>query len=152
MKDDTNWLQTKDVPPNHRHHCSNISTTMSPLSQGYESTRTVPECTWVPKPFISQALTGFLTPTTIQVPNSLLPSLCHLREWSSTLLYHAVPQVVLLLPTRASSTIWSRISMLELSGLTIMGKTGNMPMHFRHAGPRSWLDHTSDHYIQLSHG
>jgi hypothetical protein len=22
MKDDTDWLQTKDVPPNHRHHCS----------------------------------------------------------------------------------------------------------------------------------
>jgi hypothetical protein len=36
------------------------------LSQGYESTRKVPKCTWVPKPVISQDLTSFPTPTTIQ--------------------------------------------------------------------------------------
>jgi hypothetical protein len=68
-----------------------------PPSQGYESIRTVPECTWVPKPVISQALTGFPSPTTIQVPDSLLPSLYLPREWNFTLLCHAVPQVVLLL-------------------------------------------------------
>jgi hypothetical protein len=75
----------------------------------------VPECIWVPKPVIShrfpkpvssrkfpklvsyQALIGFPTLTAIQVPISLLPSLHHPREWTSTLLYHAVPQEILLL-------------------------------------------------------
>jgi hypothetical protein len=35
---------------------------------------------------------------------------------------------------------WSRISMLELSGLAVVRKTGHRPMHLRHAGPRSWMD------------
>jgi hypothetical protein len=60
-------------------------------SHGYESTRMVPENTWVPKPVISQALIDFSTPKTIQVPNSLIPNLYHPREWTSTLLFHTVP-------------------------------------------------------------
>jgi hypothetical protein len=53
--------------------------------------------TWLPKLVRTQALTGFPTLTTIQVPNSLLPNLHHPREQTFTLLYHAVPQVVLIL-------------------------------------------------------
>jgi hypothetical protein len=33
MKDDTNWLQTKDVPPNHRHHCSKSQQQCHPRSK-----------------------------------------------------------------------------------------------------------------------
>jgi hypothetical protein len=53
--------------------------------------------TWLPKPVNTQALIGFPYLTTIQVPISLLPILHHSREWTSTLLCHAVPQAVLLL-------------------------------------------------------
>jgi hypothetical protein len=65
------------------------------------------------------------TLTTIQVPNSLLPSLHHPREWTSTLLCHTVPQEVLLLPGLQCS--WSRISMLGLSGLTAVRKVEHRP-------------------------
>jgi hypothetical protein len=81
--------------------------------------------TWLPKPVNTQALTGFPTPTTIQVPNSLLPSLHNPREWTPTLLCHTVPQAVLLLPGLQCS--WSRISMLGLSGLTVVRKDGHRP-------------------------
>jgi hypothetical protein len=88
---------------------------------------------------LSQA---FPTLTTIQVPNSLLSSLHHPREWTSTLLYHAVPQAILLLPGLQPS--WSRISKLELSRLTAVNKEGHMPTHLIHAGLKSWLDYTND--------
>jgi hypothetical protein len=123
---------------------------MSPPSQGYESTRMVPECYWLPKPVNTQALTGFPTPTTIQVPNSLLPSLHNPREWTLSLLCHAVPQDVLLLPGLQCS--WSRISMLGLSGLTAVRKVGHRPKHLRHAGLKSWLDYTNNLYNQQYHG
>jgi len=47
---------------------------------------------------------------------------------------------------------WSRISMLELSGLVAVNKSWHRPMHLRHAGLKSWLDSTSDHYSQQNHG
>jgi hypothetical protein len=47
---------------------------------------------------------------------------------------------------------WSRISMMELSGLVVVSRTGNKPTHLRHVGPKSWLDCTNNHYNQLSHG
>jgi hypothetical protein len=81
--------------------------------------------TRLPKPVNTQALTGFPTPTTIQVPNSLLPNLHNPREWTPTLLFHAVPQAVLLLPGLQCS--WSRISMLGLSGLAAVRKYGHRP-------------------------
>jgi hypothetical protein len=65
------------------------------------------------------------TLTTIQVPNSLLPNLHHPRELTYTLLFHAVPQEVLLLP--GLQCIWSKISMLGLSGLTSMRNVEHKP-------------------------
>jgi hypothetical protein len=97
MKDDTNWLQTKDVPPNRRHYCSKSQQQCHPRARAMNPQGRFQSVTWLPKPVSTQALTGFPTLTTIQVPNSLLPSLHHPREWTSTLLCHAVPQAVLLL-------------------------------------------------------
>jgi hypothetical protein len=125
---------------------------MSPLSQGYESTRTFPECTWVPKPVNSQALKGFPTPTTIQVPSSLVPSLYCPKRMD---LHPSLPRIPLGSPSPLFWGLqhsWSRISKLELSGLSVVRKMGHMPTHLRHVDPRSWLDCTSDHYSQLFHG
>jgi hypothetical protein len=105
--------------------------------------------TRLPKPVSTQALTGFPTPTTIQVPISLLPILHNPREWTP-LLCHAVPQVVhLLLGLQCS---WSRISMLGLSGLAYVRKTRHKPKNLRHVGLDSWLDYTNSIYIQQYHG
>jgi hypothetical protein len=78
--------------------------------------------TRIPKLVSTQALTGFPTPKTIQVPKYLLPILHNPREWNPILFFHAVPQEVLLLPGLQCS--WSRISMLGLLGLTTMKQNG----------------------------
>jgi hypothetical protein len=106
--------------------------------------------TWISKPVNTQALTGFPTPTTIQVPISLLPSLHKPRGWTLSLLFHAVPQAVLLLPGLHCS--WSRISMLGLSGLVVVSIARHRPKHLIHAGLKSWLDYTNNIYNQQYHG
>ena len=95
---------------------------------------------------------GFPTSTRIQVPISLLPSLYRLKRMD---LHPSFP----CRPSRSPSPLfwglhhsWSKISMLELSGLAVVRKTGHKPTHLKHAGPKSWLYCTSDHYNQLSHG
>jgi hypothetical protein len=47
---------------------------------------------------------------------------------------------------------WSRISMLELLRLAVVINAGHRPMHLRYAGLKSRLDHTNNHYNQLSCG
>jgi hypothetical protein len=42
--------------------------------------------------------------------------------------------------------------MMELSRLIAVNKAGHKPTHLRHAGLKSRLDYTSDHYIQQYHG
>jgi hypothetical protein len=96
MKDDTNWMQTKDVPPNCRHYCSKSQQHRHPRARAMNPQGRFQSVTWLPKPVITKALIGSPTPTTIQVPNSLLPSLHHPRERNSTFLCHVVPQAVLL--------------------------------------------------------
>jgi hypothetical protein len=79
--------------------------------------------THLPKPISTQSLIGFLAPTTIQVPSSLLPSLHNPREWTPTLLCRAVPQAVLLLSGLQCS--WSKISILGLSRIIAVKKDGH---------------------------
>jgi hypothetical protein len=86
----TNWLQTKDVPPNRRHYCSKSQQQRHPQPRAMNPQGRFQSVTWLPKPIITKALTGSPTPTTIQVPSSLLPSLHHPRERASTFLCHAV--------------------------------------------------------------
>jgi hypothetical protein len=105
--------------------------------------------TWLPKPVNTQALTGFSTPTTIQVPISLLPSLHNPREWTPFSATQFL-RFVHLLPGLQCS--WSRISMLGLSGLATVRKTEHRPKHLRHAGLDSWLEYTSSLYNQQYHG
>jgi hypothetical protein len=150
MKYDTNWLQTKDVPPNHRHYCSKTQQQHHPRARAMNPQGQFQSVTWLPKPVNTQALTGFPSLTTIQVPSSLLPNLHHPREWTSTLLFHAVPQAVLLL-IRAPTQLVQNLNAGTL-------RTHSCEKHWTQAntsqtcGLRSWLDHTSDHYNQLSHG
>jgi hypothetical protein len=97
MKDDTNLLQTKDVPPNRRHYCSKSQQQRHPRARAMNPQGQFQSVTWLSKPVNTQDRTSFPTLIAIQVLISLLPSLQHLREWTSTLLYHTVPQEVLLL-------------------------------------------------------
>jgi hypothetical protein len=80
MKDDTNWLQNKDVPPNRRHCYSKSQQQHHPRARAMNPQGWFQRVTWIPKPIIIEALIGFPTLTTIQVPNSLLPILHHPRE------------------------------------------------------------------------
>jgi hypothetical protein len=102
--------------------------------------------TWFPNQSTLKLSWDFPVLTAIQVPNSLLPILHHPREWTSTLLCQAVPQEILLLLGLQCN--WSRISMLELSGLAVVNKDGHRPTHIRHVGLKSWLYYTNDHYNQ----
>jgi hypothetical protein len=68
------------------------------------------------------------------------------KRMDPPLLYHVVPQAFLLLPGIQCS--WSRISMLALLGIAAVKKYGHMPNHLRHVGLKSWLDYTSNIYIQ----
>jgi hypothetical protein len=86
----TNWLHTKDVPPNHRHYCSKSHSNRSPPSQGYESTRTGSRVTLgLPKPVNTQALTGFSTHTTIQSTPTLFFLACTTQEHGPPSLPHS---------------------------------------------------------------
>jgi hypothetical protein len=105
--------------------------------------------TRLPKPVNTQALTGFSTPTTIQV-HQLSSTQPAQPKRMDPLLCHAVPQVVHLLPGLQCS--WSRISMLGLSGLAAVRKTEHRPKHLRHAGLDSWLEYTNSLYNQQYHG
>jgi hypothetical protein len=152
MEDDTNWLQTKDVPPNRRHHCSKSQQQCHPRARAmnpqgwFQSVLGFPNQSALKLSQVSQH------PQQSKYPSLLYPACTTPREWTSTLLCHAVPQAVPLLLFWGLQHNWSRISMLELSGLAVVRKMGHRPTHLRHAGPRSWLDCTSDHYNQLSHG
>jgi hypothetical protein len=66
------------------------------------------------------------------------------------LLCHAVPQVFHLL--LGLQCIWSRISMLGLSGFATVRKIEHRPKHLRHAGINSWLEYTNSIYSQQNHG
>jgi hypothetical protein len=106
--------------------------------------------TWIPKLVITQALTIFpnthnnpsthlsSTQTTPPKRMDLHPSLPHSPSGSPS-------------PSRIQHN-WSRISMLELSGLIVVNKDGHRPTHLRHASLKSWLDYTRDLYNQGYHG
>jgi hypothetical protein len=151
MKDDTNWLQTKDVPPNRRHHCSKSQQQCHPRARAmnpqgwFQSVLGFPNQSALKLSQVSQH------PQQSKYPTLFYPA-CTTQE-------NGPPPFSATQSLRQSFSLfqglqhnWSRISMLELSGLTVVRKTGHRPMHLRHAGLKSWLDHTSDHYNQLSHG
>ena len=125
-------MQTKDVAPNRRCYYSQISIAMSPPSQGYESTRMVPEC-WLPKPVSTQALMGF--PITHSNPSTHVSS-THLAPPKRMDLHPSLPCSPLGSPLSyfGLQHNWSRISMLELSGLVAVNNDRHRTMHLRHAG------------------
>jgi hypothetical protein len=59
IKEDTNWLQTKDVPPNRRHCCSKSQQQCHPRARAMNPQGWFQSVTWLPKPVNTQALTGF---------------------------------------------------------------------------------------------
>jgi hypothetical protein len=106
--------------------------------------------TWLPKPVNTQALTGF--PNTHNNPSTHLSSTQPAPPKRMDL-HPSLPCSPSGSPSPSRAPCnWSRISMLELSGLTVVNKVGHRPMHLRHAGLKSWLDYTSDHYNQQYHG
>jgi hypothetical protein len=125
---------------------------MSPLSQGYESTRMVPECysaSQTSQHSISHRIPGtqsnpstYLSSTQPAPPKRMdpLPSLPHspssLPSPSRALFYPAC----------------TRISMVGLSGLIAMRKFGHRPNNLRYAGLKSWLDYTNSLYSEKYHG
>jgi hypothetical protein len=157
MKDDTNWLQTKDVPPNHRHHCSKSQQQCHPQARAMNPQGRFQSVTWVPKLVSSQALKLSIShrfPNTYNNPSTQLSSTKSVPPERMDL-HPSLPHSPSGSPSPSCQGLqhrWSRISMLELSGLVVVCKSRHMPIHFRHAGPKSCLDHTSDHYNQLSCG
>jgi hypothetical protein len=92
----------------------------SPPSQGYVSTRMGSIETLIfPKPVNTQALTGLSTHSNPKYITSLISSLHHPKK-TSPLHYHIVPQDVHLFP--GLQFIWSRISMMGLSGFKVVNK------------------------------
>ena len=59
MKNDTNWLQTKDVPPNHRHYYSKTQQQRHPQARDMNPQGWFQSVTWLPKLVDTQALTIF---------------------------------------------------------------------------------------------
>jgi hypothetical protein len=82
-------------------------------------------------------------PQQSKYPYLFYPAYTTPRDRTSTLICHAVPHAILFLYFQGLQHSWSKISMLGLLGLTVVRKIGHMPMHFKHVGPRSRLDHTS---------
>jgi hypothetical protein len=83
--------------------------------------------------------------TTIQSTPTLFPQPAPPKRMNP-LHCHTVPQVVHLFP--GLQCIWSRISMLELSGFTVVNKVYQMPMHpCTQALIHGWK-YTSNSYIQ----
>jgi hypothetical protein len=80
-----------------------------------------------------------LSSTHIAQPKRMDPLLCN-----------AVPQAIHLLP--GLQRIWSRISMLGLSGFVVVRKIEHGPKNIIHAGLNSWLEYTNSIYSQQNHG
>jgi hypothetical protein len=152
MKDDTNWLQTKDVPPNRRHHCSKSQQQCHPRARAMNPQGWFQSVLGFPNQSALSSSHRF--PNTHNNPSTQLSSTQPVPPKRMDL-HPSLPCS----PSGSPSPLfwglqhnWSRISMLELSGLAVVRKIGHRPMHLRHAGLKSWLDHTNDHYNQLSHG
>jgi hypothetical protein len=150
MKDDTNWLQTKDVPPNRRHHCSKSQQQCHPRARAMNPQGRFQSVLGFPNQSALKLSQASQLSQQSKYPTLFYPACTTRREWTSTLLCHAVPQAVLLL-------IWAPTQLVQNLNVGTLRtrsceKTGHRPMHLRHAGLKSWLDHTSDHYNQLSHG
>jgi hypothetical protein len=121
---------------------------MSPPSQGYESTRMVPECHSASQTSQHSSSHGIFSThknpvhhiysTQPTQPKGMDPLICH-----------TVPQVFHLL--LGIQCIWSRKSMLGLSGFVAVRKNEHEPKHLRHAGLNSWMEYTSSLYIQKNH-
>jgi len=145
MKDDTDWLQTKDVPPNHRHRCSKSQQQCHPRARAMNPQQ------WF------QSVCGFPNQSSLKLSEvsqhpqqSKYPTLFHPACITQE---NGPPPFFSTQSLRQSFSFfqclqhrWSRISMLELSGLAVVRKIGHRPKHLRHAVLQSRLDHTNNHY------
>ena len=152
MKDDTNWMQTKDVPPNCRHYFSKYQQQFHPRAMAMNPQGRFHSVTWFPQ--TSQHSSSHMLSHHSQ--QSKYPTLFYP---ACTNQHNVPPPFSATQSPRQSFSFFQylqynfpRISMLELLGLAVMRKTRHGPMRLRHAGPKSWMNCTSDHYNQLSHG
>jgi hypothetical protein len=144
-------LQTKDIPPNHRHHWSKSQQQCHPRVRAMNPQGWFQSVLGFPNQSALNISRVSKNPQQSKYPTLFYPA-CTTQE-------NVPPPFSAMMSLRKSFSFfqglqhsWSKISMLELSGLAVVRKTGHMPMHLRHVGPRSWMDCTSDHYNQLSCG
>jgi hypothetical protein len=80
MKQITNWMQTKEVPPNRRHCCSKSQQQCHPRARAMNPQGWFQSVTHLPKPVNTQYLTGFSAHTTIQSTPALFYPACTTQE------------------------------------------------------------------------